>query len=93
MVEETLPTQPIIITETAWNRLIPKQKKIVAFMVSKLEEWLEIRQIKEGTGLSSLHGRDLTSLNAKLVGLNSRLQISCRKEEESNRITWKLEKK
>ena len=92
MADDSLLTQPSIISETVWDQLSPKQKEIMVFMASRFEEWLKIREIKEGAVLTSLHERDLTSLNAKLANLKLGLQISCREEQEPYQIMWKLEK-
>ena len=92
MADDSLLTQPSIISETVWDKLSPKQKEIMVFMASRFEEWLKIREIKEGARLASLHGRELTSLNAKLANLKLGLKISCREEQEPYQIMWKLEK-
>ena len=93
MAEDSLPDRPDVISEFNWIQFTDKQKRIIAYMARYLDEYLTIRGIKGEACLRSLHDRELTALNAKLARLNSGLRISCRKEEESNRITWKLEKK
>ena len=93
MTNKPLTDRPEVVYDYIWNQLSEKEKRILAYWVRYMDEYLSIRGIKGEACLRSLHASELTALNAKLARLNSGLRISCRKEEESNRITWKLEKK
>ena len=93
MTNKPLTDRPEVVYDYIWNQLSEKEKRILAYWARYMDEYLSIRWIKAGACLRSLHADELTALNDKLVGLNSGLQISCRKEKGSNRIMWNLERK
>ena len=77
-----------LISPQAWGALTPKQQSVVLFMVEHLGEDLGVRQIRDGVGLRSLSGLDLSSIKHKLANHEAGAGINIK--EEADRVFYRM---